>query len=191
VGHEIKKGNMPKKQKGINKRQLGYIIGGFAIFLLGGVVYAATQGTLTFTGEVTRQADINLNITQPTCDPLGDAYDCNAEVTLSGHLMAFSIDFARPGDTQNVSFCIENVGTIDADTLSLTQVIAPGNGITVTPPANVSNLTIVAGDEVCQDGFSNPFVFQVEWDSAATADTGAVTFSYALNYVQTGQAWSP
>jgi hypothetical protein len=172
------------KQQRLRKALPG-VVSGVSFLLLASVVYAATQGTIDFQGLARRNPQVGVNFTQPQCVAGGDASVCSVEVAGSGKVLNFNMTLNRAGDSQMVSFCLENVGGVNAVTGEMTALVPPGDGIIVAPPNNIDGLLITPFAEICTNG-GRPLFFHVAWDANSLDGDSRISFSYQLNYAQEG-----
>jgi hypothetical protein len=197
-----------KRKKGLSQRQVGYIISGFGVLLLGGVVWAATVGQLQVSGSVNRGASADLDIISVSCinptsgygaagvtytGAIGGDLSCGAT---TGHVagrvngnndrLDFGIYLGEPGASDTVQFYIKNVGAVDVDL----------SGINVTSTtgftgSSVDNSIVLGGtysDIIAQciapGAIIGPFSISATWPAGATSATGGAVFSAFIDYAQ-------
>ncbi|MCL2002176.1 hypothetical protein FWG76_02100 [Candidatus Saccharibacteria bacterium] len=156
---------------------------GAAFFLVAGVIWAATTGVLDFRGAVLRSSTVGLVFSQASCDPGGDATECVVTVTHSGKWLNFNINLDKPGDSQIVTFCVRNVGTLAAGTDILRVGELPERGVTVAPLSDINSLILQPREEICEND-GEQLAFFIQWDPAFPNDVSSVSFSYYLQYAQ-------
>lgn len=202
---------MAKKKKGLNKQQVGFIIAGFGIFLLGGIVYAATTGILTISGTVTRGDAVDLDFINATCATqvttgveAGDGYtttgatsgNYNCGVAISdvspatangtNDKLDFGIYLREPGDTNTITFYIKNVGSVPA---LLDGVAISTTGFTGDATDNAINLSgtytgLSTSQTLAVGATAGPYTIVVDWPTTATDATGGASFSATIDYEQ-------
>lgn len=202
---------MAKKKKGLSKQQVGYIIAGFGIFLLGGVVYAATTGILSISGTVTRGDAVDLDFINASCATqvttgveTGDGYtvagaaggDYNCGVTIADVTPAtangakdklnFGVYLREPGDTNTITFYIKNVGSVpallDSIAVSTTGFVGDATDNGISLSGTYSNLA--TGQTLAVGGMAGPYTIVIDWPIAATDATGGASFTATLDYEQ-------
>ena len=178
-----------KKQKGLSKKTLGGLIAGFGALLVGGVAYAATTGTLQFNGDVSRSGTVDLNIVDEVCVGTTDPSVCEVSVNAAKHIMTFTINLNAPGASQQIDFCVENVGNLSATLGTLSVVGNPTNGST-SATANIRGIefsgldsltgqVILPGEKYCTANIV------ATWNAAELVDTSSVPFQASIDWMKT------
>ena len=152
----------------------------FAVVLLTGFAYAALTGTLTFNGNVTLGADLELTIV-PDAPFVSTAGGSTGAMTLiNGQTAQIDVMLTAPGESVTLSFQVENTGGVDA--LIGTFVLS-----------NTNSQFVITGDyrdlegETVAVGATEPLTpvdITITWPSTgdATADAGNYTFTLAVDY---------
>lgn len=198
-----------KNQKGINKKTVTYIIITFIMFLIIGVVFAATTGILTLNGSVSRGDAVDLDFINVVCDPaavttgvtagegvtVGGAAggDFNCGVSLSNgtnivngtnDVLTWGIFLREPGDSQAITFSIKNVGSASVDLSALNVSTSTGFGSStgdIELSGNGINISAQCLDPGDEIG---PFTINVYWPAVDTSSTSGATFTATMNYTQ-------
>ncbi|MCL2002314.1 hypothetical protein FWG76_02825 [Candidatus Saccharibacteria bacterium] len=169
------------KKGGLTQKQVGGIVAGAGVFLLGGIVWAATSGVLTFGGTINRSGEVDLDIINQSCAVGVDAADCSVSVSADKNNLTFEVELEKPGATQDITFCVENVGTLGATLANMSvPSITGGTGVNITMPTNLNGVTLLPGETTC----TTMSTISVEWDAAETSDTTTVEFTATINYAQ-------
>ncbi|MCL2869820.1 hypothetical protein FWF48_03365 [Candidatus Saccharibacteria bacterium] len=195
-----------KKNKGLDKKTLGYLIAGFGVLLLGGIVWAATSGLLSISGSVSRGTSVDLDFTNVSCISPTTGYgttgvtttgsnggDYGCGVTLGNRsgangandTLSFGMFLGEPGKTETVQFYIKNVGAVDAD-LSAVNVTndagfgdSASGGHDITLGGSYVDMTaqcIPTGTSI------GPFTISATWPDGLTGASGDAQFAADLNY---------
>ena len=197
-----------KQQKGLSHRQVGGIIAVFGVFLLGGIVWAATVCQLQIAGSVNRGDAVDIDIISASCiEPIsglgirgvtetgaiGGDFSCGISV---GHFIGrsngtndkleFGIFLHEPGTTETVQFYIKNVGSVGANLNAINTTSTTG-----FTGSSIDNDIVLGGtysDIIVQciapGAIIGPFTITASWPSFATASTGGAIFGASIDYAQ-------
>jgi len=196
------------KKKGLTHKQIGYVIAGFGVFLLGGLVWAATVGQLQIGGTVSRGDSVDLDFINASCisprsgfgtdgvttaGAAGGAYSCGYTIANIGgranganDRLNFGIFLDEPGASDTVQFYIKNVGAVGADMDAIN--ITDKTGFTGSATDNSITLggsyTGIVAQCIPVGSTIGPFTISATWPSSATSATGGATFSAEMDYEQ-------
>ncbi|MCL2173725.1 hypothetical protein FWH58_00255 [Candidatus Saccharibacteria bacterium] len=203
-----------KKNLGLDKKTLNYIIAGFAVLVLGGVVWAASTGVLQITGSVSRGTSVDLDFITASCVTPKTGYGTDG-VTSTGaaggdlgcglvignrpavanganDTLTFGMFLGDAGDAETVQFYIKNVGAVDT-TLSAINV-TDTTGFGASPTGNDITLggTYASGlaSPLCLEPGDQvgPFTISATWPSGLTGASGDASFAADLDYAEASVA---
>lgn len=164
------------KNKGL---KIGVVL--FALLFSTGVVYAATTGTLSFSGQATFTGHAELIFTDVALLNPRDGERASVNSILNDNkTLLINVDLIQPEDYRIVTFKIKNTGS---RTVQLGELIKnnpnPATGVAVIWP-NLDGLVVFPGTT------SNEFQIRIYWDVAYyMVGSGAVEFSASIAYQQT------
>ena len=198
-----------QSQKGINKKNITFIIVVFAMFLVVGIVFAATTGVLTLNGSVSRGESVDLDFISVACSPAatttgvptGDGVtvsgvaggDYNCGVALSNGLnpangandvLTWGIFLREPGDSQSITFSIKNVGSTSVDLSAISVDTSTGFGSSAGDISLSGTGTTISAACLDAGDIIGPFTINVSWPILDTAATAGATFTATMNYAQ-------
>ena len=169
-----------------NKRQLTSLLLVFALLLTSGVVYAALNGMLTFSGTaelLPPPPPVRLDII-PAEDPEQTVLGSTGTMTVAadGQSADIAVVLAAPGESITLSFKVENVGEMDALIKAITTT-------------NDNDEIVISGDYVDLEGQTvevdetfplSPVDITIEWPTGGewAEDAGTCEFTIILNYEQ-------
>lgn len=196
-------------QKGISQKTVAYIVAAFALFLMVGIVYAATTGVLTLSGSVSRGDSVDLDFTKASCDPVavstgvnagegvtvaglaGGDFNCGVALSTGSNIsngvndvLTWGIYLREPGDNQAITFSIINVGSspVDLSAIDLSTSTGFGTGL---GEIELTGTGTTIGQACLNPGDEiGPFTINVYWPIEDTAATGGATFTAIMDYTQ-------
>jgi hypothetical protein len=197
-----------KKKKGLSHQQVGGVIAAFGVFLLGGIVWAATVGQLQISGSVNRGDFVDIDIVSASCvnptsglgekgvtalGAIGGDLSCGVSVgNITGRSngandrLEFGMFLSEPGATDTVQFYIQNVGSVSANLHDINVTSTTGFA-----GSSVDNSIVLGGthsDLVAQciapGGVVGPFTISATWPASVPTAVGGAIFCASIDYSQ-------
>ena len=159
------------------------------VFLVSGIVYAATMGTLQINGEVRRKSGSGTS----TNDAVrfydasfvggrrtGEAISIPAITDFQS--MNIVAQLLQPGDTRTIQFRVINAGTTAVRLRDVqTSAETSNTGLAVAWPDQIANSANLTNFVLLPGNISNTFLIQLSWNTTQPGVTTGVFRHFALS----------